>query len=157
MLLRCIRTNFILTLSKSEIQLPEKIYEKEVPSDSNLLPELEDYLISIAKECGLSEDKFNNLSLSFSEAASNSIVHGNKKNVNKKLRITIKVDDTKMTIIIKDQGEGFNISTVPDPTKPENILKDSGRGIHIMKSFLNELKYNFTKDGTETILVLNLK
>ncbi len=137
--------------------LPEKIFVKEIPSDSNLLPELEEYLLSIAQECGLPEDKFNNLSLSFSEAASNSIAHGNKNDTNKKIRITIKVDESYMTIIIKDEGNGFNLKTVPDPTKPENILKDSGRGIHIMKSFLDDLKYNFTKDGTETILVLKLK
>ena len=44
----------------------------------------------------------------------------------------------------------------PDPTDPENILKDSGRGIHIMKSFIDELTYNFTPSGTETILVIKL-
>lgn len=137
--------------------LPEKVYYKEIPSDPELLPDLDSYLINIAKEAGVAEDKFNNLSLSFSEAASNSIVHGNKKDKNKKLAITIKVDDSKMTIIIKDQGDGFSLESVPDPTKPENILKDSGRGIHIMRSFLDSLYYNFTPNGTETILELNLR
>ena len=137
--------------------MPEKVYYKEIPSDPDFLPELDNYLIDIAKESGMNEDKFNNLSLSFSEAASNSIVHGNKKNKNKKIGITIKVNDSKMTIVIKDQGNGFKVESVPDPTKPENILKDSGRGIHIMRSFLDDLYYNFTPNGTETILVLNLR
>ncbi|KAB2846473.1 MAG: ATP-binding protein [Melioribacteraceae bacterium] len=61
-----------------------------------------------------------------------------------------------MEIIFKDEGKGFNINTVPDPTKPENILKESGRGIHIMKNFLDDLKYNFTPTGTEAILVVRL-
>ena len=137
--------------------MTEKVYHKEIPSDPDLLPELDGYLIDIAKEAGMNKDKFNNLSLSFSEAASNSIVHGNKKNKNKKIDITIKVSDSKMTIVIKDQGNGFKVESVPDPTKPENILKDSGRGIHIMRSFLDDLYYNFTPNGTETILVLNLR
>ena len=137
--------------------MPEKVYYKEIPSDPDFLPELDNYLIDIAKESGMNEDKFNNLSLSFSEAASNSIVHGNKKNKDKKIGITIKVNDSKMTIVIKDQGNGFKVESVPDPTKPENILKDSGRGIHIMRSFLDDLYYNFTPNGTETILVLNLR
>lgn len=140
-----------------EYELPEKIYTKEIPSDPNLLPELDDFLIDIARNAGMIEDKFNNLSLSFSEALSNSIVHGNQKNINKKVKITIKVDDEKMTILLKDEGKGFNIDSVPDPTKPENILKDSGRGIHIMKSFLDDLSYNFDSDGTETKLVIKLK
>ena len=105
----------------------------------------------------MSEDRLNSLALSFSEAASNSVVHGNKLDVNKKVKITVTVDENKMTVIIKDEGKGFDIDSVPDPTKPENILKDSGRGIHIMRSFLNDLRYNFTPTGTEAILEIDLK
>ena len=137
--------------------MQERKYFKEVQSDPELLPELDEYLMNIAKEAGLDEEKFNNLSLSFSEAASNSIKHGNKNDVNKKIRITVKISDSQMRIIIKDEGKGFDIKAVPDPTKEENILKDNGRGIHIMRSFLENLSYNFTPEGTETILVLNLK
>lgn len=149
--------NFIFRPNKRRLFLSDKIFYKEIESDPNLLPELDEFLLKIAEDSGMDKEKFNNLSLSFSEAASNSIVHGNKKDKNKKVGITIKVNDSQMTIIIKDEGKGFKVNEVPDPTKPENILKDSGRGIHIMRSFLNELKYNFTPDGTETILVLNLK
>lgn len=137
--------------------MPEIIFEKEIRSDPELLPELEELIIELAKKYNLNEEKLNSLALSFSEAASNSIVHGNKLDVNKKVKITIKVDKKKMTVIIKDEGKGFNLDSVPDPTKPENILMDSGRGIHIMRSFLNNLRYNFTPTGTEAILEINLK
>ena len=137
--------------------MPEIIYKKEIRSDPDLLPELEEFIIELAKKYNLNDEKLNSLALSFSEAASNSIVHGNKLDANKKIKITVKVDNDKMIVIIKDEGKGFNIDSVPDPTKPENILKDSGRGIHIMRSFLSELKYNFTPTGTETILEINLK
>lgn len=140
----------------SEIVLSEKIYQKEIANDPDLLPELDDYLHKIVTEAGLAEEKFNSLSLSFSEAMSNSIVHGNKKDPNKKVKITIKINESSITIIIKDEGKGFDLISVPDPTKPENILKDNGRGIHIMRSFLDDLYYNFTPNGTETVLVLNL-
>ena len=137
--------------------MPEKIFEKEIPSDPDLLPVLEEFIIDVAKQSNLDQEKFNSLALSFSEAASNSILHGNKLNKSKKVKITVKVDDVKMTIIIKDEGRGFDLNSVPDPTKPENILKDSGRGIHIMRSFLNDLRYNFTPTGTETILEIILR
>lgn len=137
--------------------MSEKIYSKEIPSDPNILPEAEEFILRVAKEVNLNKDKYNNLALSFSEALSNSITHGNKLDKSKKVSLTIKVNETKMTVIIKDQGKGFDPNAIPDPTKPENILKDNGRGIHIMKSFLDDLKFNFTKDGTETILILYLK
>jgi len=137
--------------------LTYSVFKKEIQSDPNLLPELDQYIIDIAKNAGLDNDKLNDLSLSFSEALSNSITHGNKNNISKKIRIEVLIDENKMTILIKDEGNGFDLKKIPDPTKPENILKDSGRGIHIMKSFLDNLSYNFTSEGTETILVINLK
>ena len=85
--------------------MPDLTFFKEIPSDPELLPELDSYLIDIAQKVGMNEDHFNNLSLSFSEAASNSIVHGNKLNPDKKVFITIKVTDSQMIIIIKDEGE----------------------------------------------------
>lgn len=137
--------------------MSEKVYVKEVATDPDLLPELEEFILDIAEKSRLNKEKFNNLTLSFSEAVSNSFLHGNKLDKKKKIKITVKVNDEKITLIIKDEGKGFNIKTVPDPTKPENILKDSGRGIHIMRSFLDKLQYNFTPTGTETILIISLK
>lgn len=136
--------------------MSEKTYTKEISSDPELLPELEKFIVDLATKSNLRDDKLNNLALSFSEAASNSVVHGNKLDKNKKVRIIVKINDEKMTVVIKDEGKGFDMNSVPDPTKPENILKDSGRGIHIMRSFLDDLRYNFTPEGTETILEISL-
>ena len=136
--------------------MPENVYIKEIPSDPDLLPQLEDFIMGLAIKSHLSDDKLNSLALSFSEAASNSIVHGNKLDRNKKVKITVHVDEKSIIVTIKDEGKGFNIKEVPDPTRPENILKDSGRGIHIMRSFLDDLRYNFTPTGTETILEIDL-
>lgn len=136
--------------------MPEKVFTKEFPSDPDLLPEIEQFVIDIAEQVNLNKDKHNNLALSVSEAASNSMVHGNKLDIDKKVLITVTVNDDTMRIVFKDQGEGFVLDKVPDPTKPENILKESGRGIHIMKNFLDDLTYNFTPTGTEAILVVKL-
>ena len=136
--------------------MPEQIFIKEFPSNPDLLPEIEEFVVDIAQGINLNKEKCNNLALSVSEAASNSMVHGNKLDIDKKVLITVKITDNVMTITFKDEGEGFVLDKVPDPTKPENILKESGRGIHIMKNFLDELKYNFTPDGTEAILVVKL-
>ena len=54
------------------------------------------------------------------------------------------------------RSKGFDPSKVPDPTSPENLLKDSGRGLYLMKIYSDELKFNVTPAGTETLLILNL-
>ncbi len=132
------------------------VYTKEIASDPDLMPEVEQFVLDIAAEVGLNKDKYNNIALAVAEAISNSIKHGNKNDKSKKVSINIKVEDEKMIVSLKDEGTGFDPNTVPDPTQPENILKESGRGVHIMRSLLDDLKFNFTPNGTEIILIINL-
>ncbi len=134
-----------------------KIYQKSIISDPNLMPEVEEFLLNAIDELNLSDEQINYLTLSVAEATSNCIVHGNKLNPSKNIFIKITIDEDTITICLKDEGLGFMLENVPDPTTPENILKDNGRGIHIMKTFLTDLKYNFTPTGTEAILVLKYK
>jgi serine/threonine-protein kinase RsbW len=131
-------------------------FKKSFPSDAELLPDMEKFVMDIAIRANLAEDKYNNLALSVSEAAANSILHGNGNDKSKVVEITVTYDDKIISIRFKDQGKGFNLDSIPDPTAPENILKDHGRGIHIMKSFLSDLKFNFTPTGTEVTLELEL-
>ncbi len=134
-----------------------KVYQKSIISDPNLMPEVEEFLLLAIDELNLSEEQLNYLTLSVAEAASNCMVHGNKSDINKKVDIKITISEDTVQVSLKDEGEGFKLNEVPDPTIPENILKDHGRGIHIMKTFLSDLKYNFTNTGTEAILELKYK
>jgi CheY-like chemotaxis protein len=43
---------------------------------------------------------------------------------------------------IRDEGAGFDVSTIPDPTDPSNIEKASGRGILLMQVFMDEVVFN---------------
>jgi serine/threonine-protein kinase RsbW len=132
------------------------IFKKDIPSDPDLMPEVEEFVLEVAEKAGLNEDKHNNIALAVAEAISNSMKHGNKNDKSKRVFIKIAVDDEKMIVTLKDEGKGFDLATIPDPTKPENILKDSGRGVHIMRSLLDDLRYNFTPEGTEIILEISL-
>ncbi|MEN8194005.1 MAG: ATP-binding protein [Bacteroidota bacterium] len=134
-----------------------KVYQNKFSSDPDNLVEVEKFISHIADELKINEEIKSNLSLSVSEASSNAMVHGNKLDPNKFIQISVTVNDNKIEVIIKDEGNGFDPDSIPDPTSPENLLKDSGRGIHIMRSFLHEVKYNFTPEGTEVILIASLK
>lgn len=128
-------------------------YKRVFQSDPDILPEIDKFIHEIAEENNLSQDTINNLSLAVAEAASNAIIHGNKADKNKTIELCIQVIENKLLVKIKDQGNGFDPKDIPDPTAPENILNDSGRGIHIIRTFSN-LEYNFTPEGTETIITI---
>jgi len=135
--------------------IPSKIYKKSFPSDPDLLPEIEDFIMDKVTEANLDKKKLSNLALSVAEATSNAIMHGNKADKDKNVYIEIKILPDKIDIVIRDEGVGFTLENVPDPTLPENILKDSGRGIYIMRSFLDDLKFDFYSKGTTLTLSVN--
>jgi serine/threonine-protein kinase RsbW len=134
---------------------PINTYTKVVKSDPALIPEVNEYLHKIIAATSLSKEKLSNLDLAISEAISNAMVHGNKLDPNKDVTVTLNIYEKRIELKIKDMGKGFKPEDVPDPTKPENIFKDSGRGIYIMNSFIDDVFYNFSDEGTELVLILS--
>lgn len=137
--------------------MPEPFYHIEVESDPNNLITVEEFVNYFAKDLGLNDDQLSVLLLAVTEATTNAIIHANKCDLSKLVSIHAHIEDSKLIVKVKDEGTGFDPSTVPDPTEPENLLKDSGRGVYLMKVYMDEVRYNMTPTGTETILILNLK
>lgn len=134
----------------------EKTYHLEIESDPNNLITVEEFINYFAKDLGLDDEKLNGLLLSITEATTNAIVHGNKGDRKKNVFIDVDATDSTLTIVVRDEGIGFDPSVVPDPTHPDNLLKDSGRGLYLMRVYMDELHYNLTPTGTETILKLKI-
>ena len=134
--------------------LPEENYHLEIESDPNNLITVEEFVNYFAVDLGLEKERIAALLLAVTEATTNAIIHANKCDVSKLVTVDVQVHKTKITIKITDEGEGFNPAEIPDPTKPENLLKDSGRGVYLMRVYMDELNYNITPTGTETILTL---
>lgn len=132
------------------------VFTKSFSSETDSIPEIDRFIEDTVRTFKVDEDKITSISLAAAEASSNAIIHGNKLDPHKKVTIIIKNRSNLLEIIIRDEGKGFDPKEVPDPTKPENLLKDNGRGLHIMKTYLDDLKYNFTEKGTETILIIKL-
>ncbi|HEY7751618.1 MAG TPA: ATP-binding protein [Ignavibacteriaceae bacterium] len=137
--------------------MPENKYKLEIESDPNNLITVEEFVNYFARDIGLNNDQVAALLLAVTEATTNAIIHANKCNVNKLVTVDVTVENSTLTVKVIDEGQGFDPAKVPDPTKPENLLKDSGRGVYLMKVYMDDLKYNVTPSGTETILTLKIK
>lgn len=136
--------------------MAEENYTLEIESNPNNLITVEEFVNYFAKEIGVPDERMNGLMLSVTEATTNAIIHANKCDETKLVKITVTKENGQVIIAVKDEGIGFDPHIVPDPTEPENLLKDSGRGVYLMKFYMDDLRYNLTPTGTETILVLNL-
>ncbi len=136
--------------------MAQSSYYLEIESNPNNLITVEEFVNYFALDLGLDEEKINGLLLAVTEATTNAIIHGNKNNSLKLVKLFVNVEDHTLTIKIKDEGQGFDPSMVPDPTDPENLLKDSGRGLYLMRVYMDEMKINVTPEGTETILKIKI-
>jgi CheY-like chemotaxis protein/anti-sigma regulatory factor (Ser/Thr protein kinase) len=60
----------------------------------------------------------------------------------RQVRVRERLTPEQITYEIRDEGPGFDLSTVPDPTDPENLLKASGRGLMLIRMFMDEVTFN---------------
>ena len=79
--------------------------------------------------------------LSLEEAIINAVKHGNKLSDEKTVSIACDLSSRSATVVIRDQGEGFEPEAVPDPTAEENLDRPGGRGIMLMRNFMTEVTY----------------
>src|SRR5246500_6032101 len=80
--------------------------------------------------------------LALREALNNAVVHGNRLDARKlvHVRCRCKVGEG-ISLVVSDQGQGFDASSVPDPVAVENLLAEHGRGIHIMKLAMDAVSF----------------
>ena len=76
------------------------------------------------------------------EALANAVVHGNRENPSKRVSVECRCyTDGEVSITVQDEGPGFDTSAVPDPTTPERRLFEHGRGIYLMKTLMDEVRF----------------
>ncbi|MCX5660050.1 MAG: anti-sigma factor antagonist [Planctomycetota bacterium] len=85
------------------------------------------------------------------EALVNAIVHGNKADASKKIRVIVFADEARFGVIVEDQGKGFTARDIPDSESPDAALREHGRGIMLMTHYMGEVKY--TSRGNRLRLV----
>ncbi len=86
--------------------------------------------------------------LALQEALSNAVVHGNRMDAHKLVQICCQCELGKgVSIVVTDQGQGFDPKVVPDPLAVERLEAEHGRGIHLMKLAMDEV--SFQHGGTE--------
>lgn len=121
-----------------------------ISSDLANITKVRFFLDQIFVESGLDKGYFNRVLLGLSEAVNNSIVHGNKLNVDKLVHIHILVLDNNLSIQIIDEGNGFEIGCINDPTCFENIKKERGRGIFLIRQMADDIRYY---DGGRKVMI----
>jgi serine/threonine-protein kinase RsbW len=82
------------------------------------------------------------IEMALHEALVNAVVHGNGESSCKRVYVTCRCYmDGEVSITVRDQGKGFDSSSLPNPTFRENLLLTHGRGIYLMKTLMDEVSF----------------
>lgn len=103
------------------------------------------------KSCGFDDQAAFTIDMAVREAVTNAVVHGNQEDETKSVEVVFNCLGNALEIEVRDQGQGFDPTSVPDPTEPANILKTSGRGIFLIRNFMDEVEWFARPEGGTTV------
>jgi serine/threonine-protein kinase RsbW len=122
--------------------------EMSMRSETDAIVPSANQLMALIMESHCIPENESDVEMAIREALANAVLHGNLQDPRKEVRISCRVQPARgISIVVRDEGQGFDPTKVPDPTEIENVLSLSGRGIHLMKALMDEV--HFERGGTE--------
>jgi DNA-binding response OmpR family regulator len=137
----------------------------QINSDLRYLEELNGLLSSLLMYTGMNEEDAHRLTTAVREMGVNAIEWGHRKEVERIVTVTYRIDAEKVEIVVRDEGEGFDpgdlshAASNDDPVghmrvREERGLRAGGYGILLSKGLVDELAYN--ERGNEVRLIKRL-
>jgi DNA-binding response OmpR family regulator len=134
----------------------------DLQSDTKYLEELNHLLAALFLYSGLPQVQVRQLTLAVRELGTNAIEWGHQKQVDRIVHVTYRIDPDKVTVVIRDNGPGFQPENLPhaarsdDPASHMMVretlgLREGGFGILMARGLVDDLQYNET--GNEVRLV----
>ena len=125
-------------------------------SEPREIAKVEKFLAKVNKTAHLDDGTNYRLLVATTEAVNNAIIHGNKLDPKKLVRISCRILDRTLVVTVRDGGKGFNPKSLANPLEEQNLLKENGRGIFLIRSLVDDVGFQMHKTGTSVIMKLDL-
>ncbi|MDR3699966.1 MAG: ATP-binding protein [Candidatus Sulfopaludibacter sp.] len=121
----------------------ERTFILQVPSSTENLVMIRDFVTSIAEQAGLTPGEVADMELAVDEACANVMEHAYGRDMTKEVSVRATLDGDTVEIDVIDTGQGF------DPTAVEQLELDKlissrrsgGLGMRLMKKLMDEVHY----------------
>jgi len=119
-----------------------------MPSEIRAISPLVDRLMRLIRRSQCVPGEEFDIELALREALDNAVVHGNQENPETKVHIRFRCHPGNETsIVVTDQGKGFNFQKFVGNGLTSEPASEHGRGIQLMKRYMDDL--HFARGGSE--------
>jgi anti-sigma regulatory factor (Ser/Thr protein kinase) len=138
----------------------ERRFLLHVPSSTENLALIRDFVANIGKQAGLSDSELSMIELAVDEACANVIEHAYGMDRSKEVVVRARLDADQVEITVVDTGKGFDPSGVvqQDLKKLVEERRSGGLGMRMMKLVMDEVQYQIKPgERNELRMVKKLK
>lgn len=125
--------------------------ELVLPSELEVLERVDEETLKYCALAGFDNGTAGMVAMAAIEAVTNAVMHGNRRSPEKEVGLRYRWEPGRITIVVSDQGDGFDLTCVLDPTDPSRCLESSGRGIYIMREIMDEVDFEMSKERGTTV------
>ena len=119
------------------------VFVLELPSDPRVIEGAVGYLSDRLRAYQFNGSRLTlNFRVGMAEALANAIIYGNGSDPDKRVRVEVELSHDAVSVQVQDEGAGFDPGRVPDPTLSENLELAGGRGIFLIRTLMDEVRYN---------------
>jgi len=121
----------------------ERKFTLQVPSSTENLALIREFVTSVGRQATLSEAEINSLELAVDEACANVIEHAYGHDITKDVMVRATFDDEKLKISVIDEGLGFDPGKVNQKSVDQLVQerRSGGLGIRLIKRLMDEVSY----------------
>ena len=125
------------------MQSIERKFTLQVPSSTENLALIREFVGNIAQQSGMDAKDSGKLELAVDEACANVIEHAYGHDITKEVIIRASLDEETLRIDVEDTGRGFDPASVDQEKLDEMIHKrrTGGLGMRLMKTLMDEVHY----------------
>lgn len=116
-----------------------------LPSDLRMLSVARTFVEAVCHACNLERTLVHAVVLSTGEAVSNIVRHAHRNLPQAELQIQLEIHADGVVITFRDQGEPFDIKSVP--SLPPGELRIGGRGVFLLRTLMDEIECKPRTDG----------
>ena len=126
------------------------VLQLHIPADARLLPRTRQAVQGFVEETAGSDEVIGDIVLALDEACANVIRHAFPTGVEGNIRLLAEIDDEAVTVLVEDDGVGFDPFHVD---LSSDIEATSGRGLHLIRMLMTSVDVESpTESGNGTRL-----